>query len=283
MGTDESSPQQHVGKWVDDPRSTATLLAGALENDEDATCVSALHYRGTRDVFDAASALCDSPIARNRGIGVWILGQIGVDPPTFVEESVDLLLRMLETEHDTEILENIAVALGHRRDPRAIGPLIRLRHHRAAFVRHGVVLGLMNFDDSRVIDTLIVLSDDSDDRVRDWATFGLGSIQDIDTPQVREALFARVSDDDEQVRGEAMVGLARRRDPRVIEPIRQELAGASLAELAIRAAAEFPNASFVPHLMAVVEFQKAKDTPDAAITEAIRRCSDPAAVSDLKN
>jgi hypothetical protein len=47
-------------------RSTATLLAGALENDEDATCVSALHYRGTRDV--------------------------------------DLLLRMLETEHDNGIV-----------------------------------------------------------------------------------------------------------------------------------------------------------------------------------
>jgi HEAT repeat protein len=280
MGTDESSPEQHVAQWVDDPRSTEALLAGALDNDEGATCVVALHYRGTREVFEAASALCASPDARERGIGVWILGQIGVSTPTFVEESVDLLLRMLETERDTEILENIAVALGHRRDPRAIGPLVALRHHRDAYVRYGVVVGLMSFDDSRVIDTLIGLSGDLDVRVRDWATFGLGSIQDVDTPAVRAALFARVDDDDEQVRGEAMVGLARRRDPRVTDWIRRELAGDSPGELAIRAAAEFPHESFVPHLSALLELRNAKATPDADIFEAIARCRGPAGVSD---
>ena len=258
-----------------DPRSTEALLTGALDDEEDATCVVALHYRGTREVFEAASALCASPNARNRGIGVWILGQLGVDPPTFVAESVDLLLGMLETERDTAILENISVALGHRRDPRAIGPLIRLRHHPAAYVRYGVVLGIMNFEDSRVTETLIGLSGDVEGRVRDWATFGLGSLQDIDTPEVREALLARVTDDDEQARGEAMVGLARRRDPRVTESIRKELAGGSAGELVIRAAAEFPDLSYVPHLLSLLESQKAKGKPDAGTAEAIARCSDP--------
>ncbi len=212
MATEESAARQP--DWADDPRPTETLIAGALENEEDATFVIILQFRGTQDVFDAAARLCQSPVARERGIGVWILGQLGVQPPTFVTESVDLLLAMLETEPDTEVLENIVVALGQRGDPRAIEPLVGLRSHPNAYVRYGVALGLQNYDDPRAIDALIQLSADVDSNVRDWATFGLGSIQDVDTPEVREALFARLQDDDEQVRAEAVTGLARRGDPR---------------------------------------------------------------------
>lgn len=256
----------------DDPRPTGTLLAGALEND-DAECVLALQYRGTREVFDAAAALCASPDTRDRGIGVWILGQLGVTPPTFVAESVDVLLPMLNSEHDTEVLENVVVALGHRRDARAIEPLVNLRRHPEAFVRYGVALAIMNFDDGRAVATLIELSEDPDEMVRDWATFGLGSIQDVDTPEVRDALAARLGDPDEQTRGEALVGLARRFDPQVTEVILGRLAGQDVDEFVIRAATEFPDPAFLPHLRQLAELATPTGVPEQDIAEAITRCS----------
>jgi len=75
--------------------------------------------------------------------------------------------------------------------------------------------------DQRSIAGLIRLSADSSVEVRDWATFGLGSLTDVDTPEVRDAFVARLVDDDAIVRGEAFVGLAKRQDARVIEPLRQ--------------------------------------------------------------
>lgn len=256
----------------DDPRPTEELLAGALDND-DPNCVLALQYRGTREVFDAAATLCQSPVAKQRGIGVWILGQLGVTSPTFVAESVDVLLAMLNNEPDTETLENIVVALGHRRDPRAIDPVVALQHHPAAYVRYGVALALMSFDDDRAVDTLITLSADADDMVRDWATFGLGSIQDVDTPAVRQALIARIDDPDDDTRGEALVGLARRRDPRVTAAIRRELAITPVSEFAVRAATEFPDTSFLPPLLALSESGEAGTVRAEDVAEAVARCT----------
>jgi len=65
---------------------------------------------------------------------------------------------------------------------------------------------------------------DVDDSVRDWATFGIGSLCDIDTPELRDALAARLADADEEVRGEAVVGLATRGDNRAIRAIVQAFA-----------------------------------------------------------
>jgi HEAT repeat protein len=56
---------------------------------------------------------------------------------------------------------------------------------------------------------LIELIRDDDLSNRDWATMLLAQ-QDIDTPQVRDALLAAVADQEEIVRAEALLGLAQR-------------------------------------------------------------------------
>jgi HEAT repeat protein len=55
-----------------------------------------------------------------------------------------------------------------------------------------------------------------DDDFRDWATFGLGVQGDMDSVEIREALVRRLNDPDEDVREEAMVGLAKRKDERAV-------------------------------------------------------------------
>ena len=127
----------------------------------------------------------------------------------FHAETIATLLKILEREQTPQVLNSIAVALGHRRDPQAIEPLIHFKSHPDAFVRLGVVHGLRDHEHALAIQTLLDLSTDLDTDVRDWATFGLGSLIDVDTPAICAALLARLRDEDGDTRGEAMVGLAR--------------------------------------------------------------------------
>ncbi|MDQ6659561.1 MAG: HEAT repeat domain-containing protein [Chloroflexota bacterium] len=216
MNEHNAHQERHV-----DTRTNEELIRAALtEADEDVAwkAIGELQGRGSRDVFDHACKLCVSPEAHERRVGVDILGQLGTPHPTFHEETVTVLLRMLEQEQEPDVLYSVAVALGHHSDPRAIVPLVRLKGHPDDLVRFGVVFGLLCYEDELAIQTLIELSTDTDAHVRDWATFGLGSQIDTDTPTIRAALVARLTDEDADTKREAMVGLARRHDPRMAGP-----------------------------------------------------------------
>ena len=58
---------------------------------------------------------------------------------------------------------------------------------------------------------------------RNWATFALGALSELDSPAIREALAARLADADDEVRGEAIGGLAKRQDERAVDAILGEL------------------------------------------------------------
>ena len=83
-------------------------------------------------------------------------------------------------------------------------------------------MGLASQECPEAIGALIRLSMDVDLDVRNWATFELGAQMEADTPEIRDALILRLSDEDLEVRGEALVGLANRRDPRVVPSILKE-------------------------------------------------------------
>lgn len=64
---------------------------------------------------------------------------------------------------------------------------------------------------------LIALTRDDDLSNRDWATMLLAS-EEADTPEIRDALLSAANDENEIVRAEALVGIARR-DPRLALPL----------------------------------------------------------------
>jgi HEAT repeat protein len=258
-----------------DPRTTHELIAMALTepNEDDAwDSVVTLHYRGTREVFDAASQLCVRLCPQERTLGANILGQLGIPDRNFAGESEKLLLECLNVESAEEVLNAICIAVGHIHDPTAIPGLARLGTHPSAVVRHAVVFGLLGFEEHLAIKTLIELSTDPNDLVRDWATFGLGSQIEEDTAEIRDALFARVFDEDDVTRGEALVGLARRKDRRIIEPLIKELARYPDSEhggYGLQAAEVIADARLLPVLARL----KSADPDDTTFDDAIERCS----------
>jgi HEAT repeat protein len=134
-------------------------------------------------------------------------------------DCVKLLLDALNGETSPRVLSAICNALGHHKSADAVSPLAKLQDHPDENVRLAVVHGLSCQDDSIAIAALIALSADSDRDVRNWATFGLGSMTSVDSDALREALLERSKESDDEISGEALVGLALRGDTRVAAPL----------------------------------------------------------------
>lgn len=147
-----------------------------------------------------------------------MLGQLGVGDrrasTVFREERFQALHALLLSETagpaDTRVLASGCIALGHLHDERAAPAVVALRGHSDPDVRYAVVRGLLGHDIDESVAALITLSADATAHVRDWATFALGQQIKRDTPAVRAALAARLTDADPDTRQEAFNGLAER-------------------------------------------------------------------------
>lgn len=263
-----------------DSRTNAELISAALlEKDEDERwpLISMLHFRGTPDIFEAASKLIVSNDAFERQLGVDILAQLDVPNKAFREKTVDLLIGLLGHEANTGVLWSIGIALGHLDDPHAIEPLSKLKNHPHRDVRCGVVHGVSGHVDALAVQTLIELSTDVDADVRDWATFGLGQIlsthaedipAEIDLHAVCDALYARVTDEHNDTRNEALMGLVLWQDKRVIEPLIHELSledSDGIEMLALEAATELGDPRLCEALLRLEECWR--DEPNRFLEE----------------
>src|SRR5262249_32611721 len=133
-------------------------------------------------------------------------------------------------------------------DPAAIGPLVALARHPSAVVRCGVVHGLKGHDDPVAVAALVELSRDEDRDTRDRATFAIGQQTEIGSPEPRRALVEGAGDADAGIGGEALIGLAQRRDARALPLVQRELSGPFHGDWAVEAAELLADPSLLPLL-----------------------------------
>lgn len=232
-------------------------------------------------ILDHLTSLGSEPSVKARDVAATVLGQNMIEEKIAVSECTAILLAMLRAESSPQVMSSIAFALGHLRDSRAVPALIKLKTHPDAQVRYAVVSGLLTHEEPDVIRAMIDLASDPDPDVRNWATFGLGSQIDADSPELREALLLRLSEAEDEVRGEAIVGLVNRGDVRVAPYLTAELASGSLESvrawslmweaaeaLASRAQTE-PDRAWLPALAA---FRTSKVGDQDALKAAVKAC-----------
>jgi HEAT repeat protein len=212
--------------------SIKSLVGIALQNwgsDESWNAISELQMRGSPDALTLASRLAKSRNDRRRALGLYVasqlrrrqkLGRFG-SIEYALEETQELLLSGL---HDisSEVCRAAISGLGHRPHPLALPELIKFAAHPDKEIRFGVAVALGKYSEADSIGALVHLAKDDSDAVRDWATFSIGSMLEVDNPEVRNLLWANLQDTDEDVRGEALVGLAVRKEERII-PVLLEL------------------------------------------------------------
>jgi HEAT repeat protein len=222
-----------------DPRSTDELIRIAIkdwgqEYDPDywPSAIAILHSRGDLTTLQAAQRLASSPLNVERAVAAWLLGEFGLPHRTMPEECVSTLIQMLTVEADPEVIASICNAFHyHERTPEIVQAVSRFKDHPDEDVRFGVVMGLLWSQQDEAIATLIELTRDTDEDVRNWATFGIGQIfetaeepQRFDTLAIRQALFDRLDDPHWETGREALDGLTLRRDNRIVDRIVDMLA-----------------------------------------------------------
>jgi HEAT repeat protein len=200
-------------------------LVGDYDDEDDEggpwEAVSKLQAIASREVFDHAASWAknNKPAKRRRGIDILAqLGKTDESPAVaFADEAYAVVTSVLEDELDLEVLDSCLVALGHLGNVAAVPLILEHRKNSDADVRFAVAFALSCFaDEPKAVEALLVMMEDPDDDIRDWATFGIGVKSNADSEAIREALVARLEDDNQDTREEAVAGLGKRKDLRAL-------------------------------------------------------------------
>jgi HEAT repeat protein len=191
-------------------------LLGGHEDEAAWDAVRALRRRGTGEVFQLAVRYCQSALPLERARGLDVLGQLGAGKPPserpYFDERVAIAIEHLRDE-DALVVNSAAWALSHLAGDAAISALIEMRGNSDPDVRWAVAHGMQGSQREDAIATLMELMNDANDKVRDWATFELGTQCPMDSPEIRDALRKRLNDSFQEARDEAVWGLAQHKDP----------------------------------------------------------------------
>ncbi len=272
---------------MDENQSFEELLFQAREVGEDEDLywdiVDVLQARGDRKTLKETfeSTYGD---ALERQFAADVLGRFSESVPTyqanpaFKVEIVTRLLEMLSIENEVKIVVSLAAALGHyEEEPRIFEAFLQLANHSDCRIRWHVAVGLANYQKAQAIELLIQLTEDADELVRDWATFGLNGRVDIDSPAVRAAFVARLDDGDAHTRAEALYGLAELHDPRVVPAILREFEGSNGAPKLFDLVEDTPDYRLLPALCEMAqdaEYKGDAEELQAAIAACEAHCEE---------
>ena len=210
-----------------DPRPTDELIRAALGAEgweQYSWTLQILQYRGSEEVFEIAREMCFSDIEDERVLGADILGQIGTPGRFHPEESIKILLSMLD-DKCSEVIRSAAVSLGFHEAPDAIVPVVALKNHPDPLVRKDIVHALSQqyyYDNDSSIGARIALTSDSDRDVREEATASLTYL-DPKRTDVGEILHRRLDDEDGEIRADALLGIACRKESDAVDLLIAEL------------------------------------------------------------
>jgi HEAT repeat protein len=274
---------------LDEIVATATGLARAAALGRESPPVGPLLYEARhhgRPALDAGLGLVRSTDPVERTVGCDLLGELcAPDDHGWGPQVATALVALAKTESEPGVLASMARAFGRTGSPSGAPVLIWLSAHPEARVRlqaaaalyfcgldAGELRGAAGPDPELVQRILVGLMGDTDSEVRNWATFELGTQTRMDGHAIRDALFRNTSDRDPDTRDEAILGLARRRDPRAVDVLVRQLREPDVSTVAVEAACYVADARLLPALQPLAD---SWDLDTQAVTNAIATC-DPA-------
>jgi len=226
--------------------------------------VSELRKRPNQNVYKKAYELAKSNVDNQKIIGLDILQQLGFEPRFNKKQTIALHFELLEEIQSDKVLKSIFHGIGHNNDElneKQISKLVEFKTVKNTDIKHALISALSGIQNSKAINVLIDFTKDKTSSIRNWATFGIGTLIESDNLDIRNALWNRVNDDDFETKSEAIVGLANRKDKRIKNIIISELENGDYGTLLSEAILTIKDKDFLPLLNRNVEIAK-KDKDD---------------------
>ena len=211
--------------------------------------ISILRKRPSEDVFIKCKELIDSDEFINKKIGIDVLAQLGLPPRKFLKQTLKIYFDLLKTENNPEVLMSVLYGISHNKENLSesrIKILCSFTKNDNKLNKEGLVAALIGIENELAIETIIKLSSDKISHIRNWATFGLGTLLTIDNEKLRTALWNRVNDKHQETKLEAIAGLANRKDERINDIIIRELKSGEMGPLLLDSVLEMKNKAFLP-------------------------------------
>ncbi|MET4921533.1 ankyrin repeat domain-containing protein [Streptomyces sp. PSRA5] len=204
--------------------------------------VAALWRRGDEESFQAALAWCASDEPPRRAFAADVLARLGAADGSrpFAARALAPLRELCAGADTPELIGACVTALGEQGEVAGLPEILRHAAHPDAGIRRRVAVALAALvpgGHEEGVGALTALSADLDNAVRERATTALAG-SGADTPAVREALAARLTDPVAVTAAEAARGLVVRRDPRAVDALARMLAVGSVTGRARETAAD---------------------------------------------
>ena len=224
--------------------------------------------------FDIGMHFLKSPQPGQRAIAADLLGCVAARDPEQRRAVASALVRGLAVEDEYDVAWSMLIAIGPTETPETIPTLCLWATDEDAELRSLAVqsLGMVMAENRHTgdgIDALISAMEDPDDNVGFWATYALGTLVGIDEKNIHTALSKRLFDPNNDIRMEAVVGLARRGDERVVSSIEQALREADVSPRAFDAAIVAAN----PVLLPALQRANRSEVSDEQYEAAVRACT----------
>jgi len=213
--------------------------------------ISELRKRPNQYVFEKAYEFAKSNTDKQKIIGIDILQQLGFDPRYNKTQTVELHFELLEKTQSNTVLKSLLHGIGHNNDELSdnhISKLIEFKDQTDIDVKHALISAISGVENPKAINVLIDFTKDKTSSIRNWATFGIGSLIESDNNDIRNALWNRINDNDFETKSEAIVGLANRKDQRIKDIIISELENGDYGSLLFEAILRLNDKDFLPLL-----------------------------------
>ncbi|EDM43387.1 hypothetical protein SCB49_00020 [unidentified eubacterium SCB49] len=218
-----------------------------------------LRKRANEDVYDQAFKLAKSENDKKKIIGIDVLAQLGFDPRIGQQKTINLYFDLLENEQSDNVLFALFFGISHNNEnltKKQVSKLIEFKDSKNTDVRYSLVSALSGIANPEAIETLIELSEDKFSSIRNWATFGIGTLSKENNERIINALWKRTKDKHQETKLEAIVGLAIRKEVAVKEQIISELKNGKYTTLLFDAIKELDDKELIPYLLSELNSAK---------------------------
>ena len=210
------------------------LLQNECSEEEYWSFISRLRKLPCNEVYEKAIEFIKSDNKKDKIIGIDVLQQLGFNPRFKQEQTVKLHFELLEVHKTDVVTESLLYGIGHNNENLSqlqIDNLTQLDEFVDDDINQAYISALSGINNIKAIRKLIQFTNSKNSDIRNWSTFGIGTQVEVDSEEIREALWKRVKDSNFETKSEAIYGLAKRKDYRIKSIIMSELKNESYGTL----------------------------------------------------